>query len=684
MTCKVSFYRTIREITKHHMASVFSVCLVFFIQFIVLFLSIQNYSSNQYTDSFQTQYLIERIDEMTRPSAGYVVPVVFVALLLAFDFFRYLHSKKQLDFYDSLPVTRRQWFVLRISTACIVFIVPFLISFLLEFLLLAIYGFLSKMIFMNLLWNFVCMVLIFLITLFTGVLAMVMTGHPVVALFAFGVFSAYAPILLRYLYPTYANEYFHTYVTTQGNSHYLNYLSPIGLAYKLINTYVQDWSPKLHVVDFLAIIVMIVIVALIAYKLYCKRPSESAGSAMAFPKYNSLIRILLVIPLTLYVGLYLSSVASVGENIWMVFGFVIGTLLLHGIIESIFQFDIRGLWSNKKQMLGCILVSLGFAFVFWFDLFGYDTYMPELNEIDTIILETDLYYEDMIENDGISGEYLDETYQLIQDISKQKLYEDETAHTNALFTMEVSSSTQKLELASELDQKQWLYVEYRLKDGTSKSRQYFMSMAANIELYDKIYATKEYKDDICALYKKDWKDIQYIDWNDGVYEMAIYMTEEEKENLFETYIAEYTPITYSDTLTDSVLGYFNIRSEYDSKYQSYSCPVYSNFQQTIALIEKYMMAHEHSKEYGALTESIFEKYIIQSLEIYTEDKPITISDYDTIETLKSDLIISDLYYKTNHYKQDTFYDVQVTMATPNGTAYTSALLPREKVDIFIK
>ena len=69
MTCKVSFYRTIREITKHHMASVFSVCLVFFIQFIVLFLSIQNYSSNQYTDSFQMQYLIERIDEMTRPSA---------------------------------------------------------------------------------------------------------------------------------------------------------------------------------------------------------------------------------------------------------------------------------------------------------------------------------------------------------------------------------------------------------------------------------------------------------------------------------------------------------------------------------------------------------------------------------------------------------------------------------------
>ena len=125
MTCKVSFYRTIREITKHHMASVFSVCLVFFIQFIVLFLSIQNYSSNQYTDSFQTQYLIERIDEMTRPSAGYVFPVVFVALLLAFDFFRYLHSKKQTDFYDSLPVTRRQWFVLRISTACIVFIVPF-------------------------------------------------------------------------------------------------------------------------------------------------------------------------------------------------------------------------------------------------------------------------------------------------------------------------------------------------------------------------------------------------------------------------------------------------------------------------------------------------------------------------------------------------------------------------------
>ena len=684
MTCKVSFYKTIREIIKHHMTSVFSACLVFFIQFIVLFLSVQNYSSDHYTSSFQSQYLIERIDEMTRPSAGYVVPVMFVAVLLAFDCFRYLHSKKQIDFYDSLPMTRKQWFMLRICTACIIFIVPFSISFLLECLMLAAYGFLSKMILMNLFWNFICMVLIFLITLFTTVLAMVMTGHPIVAFFAFGVFSAYAPILIRYLYPTYANEYFHTYVTNQGNSHYLNYLSPIGLVYKLIHTHLQDWTPQLHTMDFVVIIIMIVLVAILTCRLFCKRPSESAGCAMAFTKCNSAIRILLVLPLTLYVGVYLSTVASVGKNIWMVFGFVIGTLLLHGIIESIFQFDIRGLWSHKKQMVACIVASLGFACIFWFDIFDYDTYMPELDELDAIVIDTDMYYGDQIENDGISGEYLDETYQLIENITEQKLYEDETVHTNALMTMEVSSSTQMLELASELDQRQWLYVEYRYKNGTVKNRRYFMSMAANIELYDEIYATKEFKDDICALYKKDWKEIQYVDWSDGVYDMSIYLTEEEKEHLFETYIAEYTPITYSKTLTDTTLGYFTVRSEYDSKYQSYSCPVYSSFTQTIALIEKYMLAHEHSKEYGALTESIFDKYIIQSLEIYTENAPVMISDYDSIDALKNDLIISDLYYKTNAYDSEKYYDVQVSLATPNGVAYTSALLPREKADIFIK
>ena len=106
---------------------------------------------------------------------------------------------------------------------------------------------------------------------------------------------------------------------------------------------------------------MILVLFFLTYKLFIKRPSEAAGRAMAFEKCNPVIRILLVIPLSLYLGLYLSSVSNVGTTIWMIVGFILGVILLHGIIESIFQFDIRGLWSHKIQMLSCLAATIGIA-----------------------------------------------------------------------------------------------------------------------------------------------------------------------------------------------------------------------------------------------------------------------------------------------------------------------------------
>lgn len=683
MTCKVSFFKTIRETLKHHIASIFTVCLIYFIWLITFFLSVQNYASDDYSSALNEQYLLERLNDMTLPGTGYVIAAVLTALLLAFDFFRYLHSKKQVDFYDSLPISRKEWFFIRITCACVIFLVPYLICIALEILILAVYGFLSTILLTNLLWNVLCMVLIFLAILFFGVLAMIMTGHPVIALFGFGVFSAYAPVLLRYIYPTYAAEYFKTFLNDHDKLHYLNYFSPIGLVYKLIHTNYKDWNPGVHKADFIFIVVMIVLAGILAYVLYQKRPSESAGRAMAFTKCNSVIRILIVVPLALYIGLYLSQVSSAGNTVWMIFGFVAGTILLHGIIESIFQFDIQGLWSHKKQMIGCILASLGIASIFWFDPFGYDSYMPELDELESIVIQNDMYDYKQETNDGISGEYLDETYQLIQNIIEQDISIDMTAHEDAMMKMTLSSSSQMMELSKKVDQKQWLYVEYRFKNGTTKSRQYFMSVAANIDLYDTIFATKEYKDDICPLYKADWKEINYIDWSDGIYDISLYMTEAEKEHLFETYIAEFTPFTYSESLTDPIIGHFTIRNEYDSKYNRESCPVYSSFTQTIALLEKYMLAHEHSKEYGSLTQSILDKYEIYSLEIYCEDAPLTISDYDKIESLKGHLIITDQFYKTGYYGEydwSQYYDVNVAFATPDGFRYASALIPRNIVD----
>ena len=138
MTCKNSYFKLIKETLKHHIASVFISSVVFFIQFIVFFLDVQSYTNSR--SELDKIYALERLFRITSPNGAYVIPVVIVAIVLAYDFFRYMHSKKQLDFYESLPFKKRDWFILRTSCSILVFLVPYIICTLLEGLLLITLG----------------------------------------------------------------------------------------------------------------------------------------------------------------------------------------------------------------------------------------------------------------------------------------------------------------------------------------------------------------------------------------------------------------------------------------------------------------------------------------------------------------------------------------------------------------
>lgn len=659
MTCKLSLCKSLRELLKHHLASVFAVCLIFFIKTIAFFLNVQSYATKYYTSLSDREYILERVRDMTLPGYGVAFLVGFIGIFLAFDFFRYLHSKKQVDFYDSLPTRRKEWFAIRILGACLIFFIPFILNLTFEMVILSVFHYFKAEFLINTLWNLACMSLIFLAVMLTGVLAMIMTGHPIVALFGFGVFSAYAPILLQFLFPAYASQYFDTYVSSDSTLQFLNYVSPIGAAVELIDnptnnirSYIGHWSPKVHYADFIAILILIVFVGVLAYTLFLKRPSESAGRAMAFTKCNTAIRILLVIPLTLYVGLYLSQVTTIAEEFWMVFGFIIGTILLHGIIESIFQFDIHGLWSHKKQMIYCFIVSIAFALVFWLDLFGYDKYIPKLEQLESIVIDFDGYY-DLSDVDGITGDYLDDAYQLVKTLIPQS----------------------ELSKVDEADRES-IHVEYRFKNGFYHKRYYFVDMSENAELFDKIYASREYKDDICMLYTDDWSAINQLTLTDGHVEVALHLTDEERDLLFETYIAEYTPFTYSQKNGSYSVAFLRIDDEYP-------CYIYPEFAQTIALLNKYVENDESIKHFGTVSESPLDKYTIHSIDIFTEDHPISISDDEEINELKNHI---DFYNhdNTKYYDYETNYEVQVTLITSEGTSYASGIIPKDVAKNYMK
>lgn len=668
MTCKVSFFNSICETIKHHIASTFASVLVFFIQFLVFFLNVQNISASQaFTDDIGAVYIRNDIIYLTQPHYGYYFAIALVAVILAFDYFRYLHSKKQMDFYEALPITRKETFLQKTVVSFTVFLVPYILCIVLEALILYGYSFRDPLFYMNLLYNALCMILAFAITWITGVLAMVMTGHPVIAFFGFGIFCGYAPIILRFIFPLYADAYFDTYINNNSFLYDLTYLSPIGASLNLIGRNRNSWLLSEHTKDFLILILLLVFVFGLTFYLFTKRPSEAAGRAMAFEKFNSVIRIALVIPLALYLGIYLGNVTDVATEIWMIIGYILGVILLHGIIQSIFEFDIRALWSHKLQMVLCFVATLGIAFSFWTDAFGYDKYLPQQDKLEAIKLNINDPYHHRYNNiDGLHDSQMALAYELLQSVidenysyNKDMPYEDETS----------------------------MRVTYYLNNNKEINRRYYFSTSKYSELIDKIYVTEDYKNDICELYSLDFSKVVNVEWNDAVTSYPLILTEAQQDTLFETFLTEFTPFSYTEMKETSALGSFQVSFDSENGYQdAFNCYVFPQFEQTIALLEEYLANTTIAKDYGSLTTPILDRYKINSLDIYNyEGDPFYARDPELIATLKESLIFADDFYmKHQGYNSDLYYDGNAEVTTYSGRSYISILIPKEALAPYLQ
>ena len=100
----------------------------------------------------------------------------------------YLHSRKQTDFYESLPIKRATLFRLVVQNSLFIFLIPLVIEEAIEFVIAQqqISGGGWEIVSSSL-WY----LLIFAATWLTMALAMIMTGNIIVGILGFGVFASY-------------------------------------------------------------------------------------------------------------------------------------------------------------------------------------------------------------------------------------------------------------------------------------------------------------------------------------------------------------------------------------------------------------------------------------------------------------------------------------------------------------
>ena len=359
---------------------------------VVSLLMIGNWRGSGYT-SEQMEFLYENLwKDGFLLTGGFVA--VAAAVLNGINGFIYLYSKRQTDFYHSLPVKRSRMFWNRIYTGLVYYLVPYMIMVFLAICIGAARGFFSLKLMGEALALFGIHLIIYLLIYFSVVLILCITGNLLMGIFCMGMLYCYGPglslLLGGYRYGFYESYYIEK---NYGLIRFLReYISPAGLINQFAEAYQKGEGMRL----FMVLLVLTVLLTYLSYVAYLKRPSESAGSPMVYRGAAFIVKIMVVIPCGLGAGyfFYLIPISSM-KTFWWIFGLILGTVLSHGFMETAYQMDFHCFFKKKIQLLAAGLIVAACAMVYETDLFHYDSYVPPKEKLASVSVDMNMFSNNM-------------------------------------------------------------------------------------------------------------------------------------------------------------------------------------------------------------------------------------------------------------------------------------------------
>ena len=392
MTSKISYIKLIRADLRHRgwLAALVS---------IGLFLEMPVFTM-LYIDSLQMQnreYIV--IEELRAAFPGLLngqsvnhlaAVIAVIAVLCALTGFGYIHSKDKTDFFHSFPVKRGQWFVVNYLSGLIIFLIPYVICSALTFAVGGANGIMTAQVAANSAEAAAGGILAFLLIYHTCILAAMLTGQTVTGILAALVLAVY-PFMVFSLFNALKGIFFKTYygIAAVLADTLAEVLSPAGLYVSLIDHTADGIAGSGLFIASLVMAALLLGAALLLYRIY---PSETAGNALAFPRTAPVFKVMICIPAALFSSIIAKLFMGVTGTKWIIVLSLLAAVILCGIIEFIYQQDLRML---LKGWVSSVISVAGVALVlciFQFDLFGYDTYVPDQNRVESISFRPESFW----------------------------------------------------------------------------------------------------------------------------------------------------------------------------------------------------------------------------------------------------------------------------------------------------
>ncbi len=501
-----------------------------------------------------------------------IYPIVFVlAAVIGMQGFSYLFDRRKVDMYHSVPVSKNRRFAVVYVNGLVIYLTASLSGLALGMILSAAQGAVNGEVIAGAGLSFVWHFFFFLVFYHMMILAVMLTGNRFVTGALFLMFALYE-FLVSDMFEGLKGMFFDTYSVhfLQDEPKFSTFYDCIMNIWQIKNAPDAAAAAKIAmplVAKWIGIAAVLLALGWYAYK---KRSSETAGKAVAHRFLEPVLKVAAAIPVAFLVGRVVYDTSYQNETL-LVAGMLAGGAILCAVMEVIYDFDIRSLFKHLLSSGIALAALLAIFCIFKWDLFGYDSYIPAQNKVESIAISADGYYDS----------YWDENQQYME----QSKYE-----SDYMFLTDISPVLELATLAKQTDPEEMednrsVYILYRLKSGAQKDRRIQVDYddPKAEELLNQIFRTDAYQRGVFQVMtdQKLLEGVTRIHYTNGPAKVVIPV--EEAGRLKDAWLKDMEQFDFTLVRHNRPCGFINF--EYKN-YNRKQFLVYDSFANTIAELKK--------------------------------------------------------------------------------------------------
>lgn len=359
--------------------------------------------------TYQSQAIV-RFFKTTMIATGGIIAVAG-ALIVGLFGFRYVFHRNMTDTWHSMPVRRRTLFAAGWLNGFLIWFLPFGVCVIITLVLgesrlsalrksaealtldaagrerLGSWTTGGEMI-LDALLSVLALATAFLLVYHLVLLAVMLCGNVLNTLVTTAVLGAGA-VSLYGIFFLYCESYLDTFFGDMTHIQEAIYASPLVSAVGILFQRAEHYSGfgRSAVLNLLIAAAM----GALALLVYVRRPSELAEQGIANKPVRFLVQIITSFAAVLggWLIFYFITVSMVGREtglVWGVFGGLLVGIMVLGVMDIIFHMDFKAFFAHKALMAAVMASGLLVCLAFCFDWLGYDSYVPQEEDIAEIAI----------------------------------------------------------------------------------------------------------------------------------------------------------------------------------------------------------------------------------------------------------------------------------------------------------